>query len=66
MPVTPDEYRAWIGITRDAIIVVVGTFMLIYETVFVPNPNAFVIGAGLTALGLPAAIRLDTWKKNGG
>lgn len=66
MPASPDEYRAWIGVVRDAFIVAVGTFMLVYETAFVSNPNPYLIGGGLTALGLPAAIRLDLRKKNVG
>lgn len=64
MPATPDEYRAWIGIVRDACLVVIGVFMLVYETVLVPNPNPYIIGAGLTALGLPSAIRLDARRKS--
>lgn len=64
MPQEPDVYRAWIGIARDAAIVVVGVFMLLYETAFVPSPNPYVIGAGLTALGIPAAMRLDMKNKS--
>jgi hypothetical protein len=52
-------WDAWMRIVRDTTIVVVGTFMLIFETVFVASPNAYVIGAGLVALGLPPALRLD-------
>lgn len=52
-------WDAWMRIVRDTVIVVVGTFMLVFETVFVPSPNAYVIGAGLVALGLPPALRLD-------
>ncbi len=52
-------WDAWMRIVRDTVIVVVGTFMLVYETVFIQNPNAYVIGAGLVALGLPPALRLD-------
>lgn len=62
MPATPDEYRAWIGVLRDAALIVVGIFMLIYETAFVV-PNPYIIGAGLTALGLPAALRLEVKRK---
>lgn len=65
MPASPDEYRVWIGITRDGVLVAVGTFMLVFETIFKDVPNPYIIGAGLTALGLPAAIRLDL-KKQGG
>jgi hypothetical protein len=52
-------WDSWIARARDIAIVSVGTFMLIYETVFVINPNAYLIGAGLAALGLPPALRLD-------
>ncbi len=66
MPSTPDEYRIWIGITRDAALVLVGIFMLVYETVLVHAPNPYIIGAGLTALGLPSALRLDLRKRADG
>lgn len=56
---TIDEWDVWVRIFRDALIVVVGTFMLVYETVFARTPNAYVIAAGLAALGLPPALRLD-------
>jgi hypothetical protein len=52
-------WDAWMRIIRDTIIVIVGTFMLVYETVFAPGPNAYIIGAGLVARGLPPALRLD-------
>ncbi len=52
-------WDAWMRIVRDTAIVTVGTFMLVFETVFVTNPNAYIIGAGLVALGLPPALRLD-------
>lgn len=56
---TPSVVRAWVRIFRDVAIVVVAGFMLVYETVFVAQPNAYVIGAGLTLLGIPPALRLD-------
>ena len=52
-------WDAWMRIVRDTAIVSVGTFMLIFETVFAANPNAYLIAAGLAALGLPPALRLD-------
>jgi hypothetical protein len=57
--VTVDEWDVWVRIFRDGLIVVVGTFMLVFETVFAKTPNAYVIAAGLAALGLPPALRLD-------
>jgi len=54
-----DTWDAWVRIARDSLIVLVGTFMLVYETVFAAEPNAYLIGAGLAALGLPPALRMD-------
>lgn len=33
--------------------------MLVWQTVFAVTPNALIIGAGLVALGLPPALRID-------
>jgi len=60
----PKEVSAWERIIRDAVVVVVGAFMLLYETVFVTTPNALIIGAGLLALGLPPALRVDEIIRN--
>ena len=60
---TPEEVRQWQGIFRDFVITALATFMLVFETVFVREPNAYIIGAGLTLLGAPFAIRLDTWRR---
>jgi hypothetical protein len=57
--VTVDDWDRAVRIFRDGLIVVVGTFMLVFETVFAKTPNAYVIAAGLAALGLPPALRLD-------
>lgn len=54
-----DEWRAWQRIFRDFVIVGIGAFMLIYETIAAKNPNFYLIGAGLAALGLPPTIRID-------
>lgn len=35
--------------------------MLTFEVVFKEHPNAVVIGAGLSLLGLPPIFRLDEW-----
>lgn len=59
-----DEWNSWVRILRDTTIVLVGAFMLIYETVFVANPNAYVIGGGLAALGIPATLRADLSRGN--
>lgn len=57
--IDPKAYRAWQRIIRDTLLVSVGAFMLLYETIAVPSPDPYVIAGGLAALGLPPAIRLD-------
>lgn len=54
----PVTAKAWTRILRDVAIVIVGAFMLVHETLN-ETPNAYIIGAGLVALGLPPALRLD-------
>lgn len=56
---SPKVVREWVKIFRDVAIVVTASFMLVFETVFVASPNAYVIGAGLTLFGIPPALRLD-------
>lgn len=60
-----DAFRAWQGIFRDIVITCVAAFMLIYDTVFKDTPNLYVIGAGLTMLGIPPALRLDQARRLG-
>lgn len=63
---TPSIVRAWVAILRDVAIVAVAAFMLVFETVYAPEPNPYVIGAGLTLLGIPPALRLDSaFRRNG-
>lgn len=62
----PDALKAWQSIFRDVVITVVAAFMLIYSTVFAAEPNAYVIGAGLTLLAAPAALRIDTGRRRNG
>lgn len=57
--IDPKVYRAWQRIIRDLLLVSVGAFMLIYETIATSSPDPYVIAGGLAALGLPPAIRLD-------
>lgn len=54
-----DRAETWLGIVRDSFIVVLATFMLTYETVFVQTPNVEIIGAALALFGLPPVLRLD-------
>lgn len=55
----PSAARAWLRILRDFSTIAVGTFILLWQTVFVTFPNPLLIGAGLLALGLPPALRLE-------
>lgn len=56
---TPETLSAWLPHIRDSVIIVIAAFMLIYEVVFKTDPNPYVIGAGLTLLGVPSALRID-------
>lgn len=47
-------------------IVAVGAFMLIHETITKDVPNPYIIAGGLTMLGLPPALRFDEWRRGGG
>ena len=60
---TPEGARQWQAIFRDFVITALATFMLVYETVFVREPNAYIIGAALTLVGIPPALRLDSWRR---
>jgi hypothetical protein len=55
--------REWQWIFRDTVITTLAAFMLIFETVFAASPNVYIIGAGLTLLGIPPALRLDSWRR---
>lgn len=61
----PEQVRAWQGIFRDIVITVLAAFMLVFETVVAIVPNVYIIGAGLTLLGIPPALRLDSLRKKG-
>lgn len=60
---TPERVGAWQAIFRDVVITILAAFMLVFETVFAAVPNAYIIGAGITLLGVPAALRLDSFRR---
>lgn len=60
-----EAIRAWQRIARDTLIVGIGAFMLLYETVGARIPDPYLIGAGLVALGVPPALRFDERRRNG-
>lgn len=55
----PEAVRAWQRIIRDTVIVLVGAFMLLYETIFARPADWQIIAAALACFGLPPALRLD-------
>lgn len=55
----PEVFKAWQRIIRDTVITILGTFMLVWQTVFVLTPQPLLVGAGLFLLGVPPALRLD-------
>jgi hypothetical protein len=61
---TPDLARQWQRVFRDTAIVFVGSFILVYETVWAAQVSVPLIGAAITCFGLPPALRLD-WRRNG-
>lgn len=61
---TPDVIRVWQGIFRDTVITLLAAFMLVFETVVVAAPNPYIVGAGLTLLGIPPALRLDNKRRH--
>ena len=60
----------WVPIIRDLVIVILAAFLMIYGVIRVNDPTVLgiVLGAGLTLLGAPAAIRVDALRRrmNGG
>lgn len=60
---SPDTFKAWQPVFRDFVIVLVASFILLHETLVSPDPNGYLIGAGLTLLGAPAALRADALKR---
>lgn len=63
----PDVIRAWIRVGRDIAFALLGSAMLIWETVFAPAPDPMIIAAALVVLGLPPALRIDeAFQRRGG
>lgn len=55
----PDAVASWQRIGRDTVITLLGAFMLIWQTAFALTPSPLIVGAGLTLLVGPSALRLD-------
>lgn len=61
-----EDLTQWVPIFRDLVIVVLAAFILVFETVITGNPNPYLVGAALTLLGAPAAIRVDALRRKSG
>ena len=46
-------------ILRDVILVALGCFLLVYETVFAAEPRELIVGAAFGLLGIPPLARLE-------
>jgi hypothetical protein len=46
-------------ILRDVILVALGCFLLVYETVFVAEPRELIVGAAFGLLGISPLARLE-------
>jgi len=61
----PEELTEWVPIVRDVVIVLLAAFLLIYGVIAIQEPTVLgiVLGAALTLLGAPAAIRVDALRR---
>lgn len=59
----PETLNLWVPVVRDIAIVIVCSFILIWQTVFATEPNGLLIGAACTLLVSPAAFRLDASRR---
>lgn len=58
--------RAWMRIIRDALLVLVATFIAVHETISSGDPNFYLLAFAATLYGLPPALRLDERRFKGG
>lgn len=56
----PENLNAWVSIFRDVMLVLVGTFLMVFAVVQIREPTVLgiVMGAGATALGVPPWLRV--------
>ena len=59
-----DAARLWNGLLRDLVCVFLSSFMLIHETVGDSSPDSIIVGAALTLMGVPAAVRFDNRRRD--
>lgn len=58
----PGIFKQWIANFRDIATAGIGIYMLYHETQLLV-PNYLIIGAGLSLVGVPAALKLDGIRK---
>lgn len=58
----PEEVEKWIAVLRDLAITVIAS-MLFVAQVFWIEPNAILVGGGISLYGLPVALRADAWRR---
>jgi hypothetical protein len=58
--VQPENLNAWVSIFRDVMLVLVGTFLMVFAVVTIREPTVLgiVLGAGATVLGVPPWLRV--------
>lgn len=61
---TPSAVAEWQKIIRDTVILILATFIIVYEVAFKSSPNAYALGTALTLLGVPPALRLDSARRS--
>jgi hypothetical protein len=60
MTVKPDSVRGWISVAKDVLLLLVGIFIIIHETLgYDPPSRALLLVAG-TCIGLPIATRVKS------
>lgn len=62
---TPDVARAWQRVLRDFALIAIGSFLLIFGTIWVREPTrlGLILGAGMAMFGLPPFLRLDAKRR---
>ena len=58
----PEEVAEWIAVVRDLIIILIATMLFVAQILWLP-PSELLIGAGLTLLLSPVALRADAWRR---
>jgi hypothetical protein len=60
----PSAVAEWQKVVRDSVILVLATFIIVFEVAFKSSPNAYALGTALTLLGVPPALRLDSARRS--